>query len=81
MTRAYLDKQDLNALLEVGYCYGKYVLTRTIIQCGLQEIKKLETLDELEGFLLKHGENIVDMMGGEIDRMELKLRVIINFII
>lgn len=30
--------------------------------------------------MLKHGENIVDMMGGEIDRIELKLRVI-EFII
>jgi zinc transporter 9 len=25
--------------------------------------------------LLKHGENIVDLMGGEIDRIEMKLRV------
>lgn len=25
--------------------------------------------------MLKHGENIVDMMGGEIDRIEMKLRV------
>lgn len=26
--------------------------------------------------MLKHGENIVDLMGGEIDRIEMKLRVI-----
>lgn len=25
--------------------------------------------------MLKHGENLVDMMGGEIDRIEMKLRV------
>lgn len=25
--------------------------------------------------MLKHGENIIDMMGGEIDRIEMKLRV------
>lgn len=25
--------------------------------------------------MLKHGETIVDMMGGEIDRIEMKLRV------
>lgn len=25
--------------------------------------------------MLKHGESIVDLMGGEIDRIELKLRV------
>ncbi|KAF7283545.1 solute carrier family 30 member 9 [Rhynchophorus ferrugineus] len=54
LTRSYLDKQDLNELLE--------------------EIRKLENIDQLEEFMLKHGENIVDLMGGEIDRIEMKLR-------
>ncbi|XP_049864908.1 zinc transporter 9 [Pectinophora gossypiella] len=40
----------------------------------LQDIKKIDTIDDVEAFLLKHGENIVDMLGGEIDRIELKLR-------
>lgn len=35
----------------------------------------MQTIDEIEQFLMKHGENIVDMLGGEIDRIELKLRV------
>lgn len=35
----------------------------------------MQTIDELEKFMFKHGENIVDMLGGEIDRIELKLRV------
>ena len=35
----------------------------------------MKTIDDVEAFLLKHGENIVDMLGGEIDRIELKLRV------
>lgn len=55
LTRSYLDKMDLVALL--------------------QEIKSFQTIDELESYMLKHGENIVDLMGGEIDRIELKLRV------
>lgn len=54
LTRSYLEKHDLNNLLE--------------------DVKKLETIDDVESFLLKHGENIVDMLGGEIDRIELKLR-------
>ncbi|KAG8039626.1 hypothetical protein G9C98_000355 [Cotesia typhae] len=54
LTRAYLDKHDLTAMLE--------------------EIKKMSSIDELEPFLLKHGESIVDMLGGEIDRIELKLK-------
>lgn len=41
----------------------------------LQEVKTFTTVDELEAFILKHGENIVDLMGGEIDRIEIKLRV------
>lgn len=41
----------------------------------LQEVQKMQTAEELETFLLNHSENIVDMLGGEIDRIELKLRV------
>lgn len=40
----------------------------------LATVKSFQTVDELEAFLLKHGENIVDLMGGEIDRIEMKLR-------
>uniref|UniRef100_A0A1B6MR51 Proton-coupled zinc antiporter SLC30A9, mitochondrial n=1 Tax=Graphocephala atropunctata TaxID=36148 RepID=A0A1B6MR51_9HEMI len=54
LTRSYLDKQDLNLLLE--------------------EVRNFKNIDEFEAFMLKHSENIVDMMGGEIDRIEMKLR-------
>ncbi|XP_032682993.1 zinc transporter 9 isoform X1 [Odontomachus brunneus] len=40
----------------------------------LEEVKSMQNIDELEAFLLRHGENIVDMLGGEIDRIELKLK-------
>ncbi|EFN83131.1 Zinc transporter 9 [Harpegnathos saltator] len=40
----------------------------------LEEVKSMQNIDELESFLLRHGENIVDMLGGEIDRIELKLK-------
>lgn len=39
-------------------------------------MRKIENIDQLEEFMLKHGEAIVDMLGGEIDRIEVKLRVI-----
>lgn len=42
----------------------------------LEEVKGMQNIDELEAFLLKHGESIVDMLGGEIDRIELKLKKI-----
>lgn len=49
-----------------------------LFQFSVQEVKAFQTIDELEAFLLKHGENIVDLMGGEIDRIEMKLRVSLN---
>ncbi|XP_060530750.1 proton-coupled zinc antiporter SLC30A9, mitochondrial [Cylas formicarius] len=54
LTRSYLDKQDLNEMLE--------------------DLKRIDNIDTLEEFMLKHGENIVDGLGGEIDRIEMKLR-------
>jgi zinc transporter 9 len=35
----------------------------------------MKTIEELEAFMLKHGENIVDLLGAEIDRIEQKLKV------
>ena len=40
----------------------------------LQEVKKMKNSDEFESFLLQHGENIVDTLGAEIDRIETKLK-------
>ncbi|XP_055906308.1 proton-coupled zinc antiporter SLC30A9, mitochondrial [Eupeodes corollae] len=40
----------------------------------LKAVKSFQTVEELELFLLTHGENIVDLMGGEIDRIEMRLR-------
>lgn len=42
-------------------------------------MRKIENIDQLEEFILKHGEAIVDLLGGEIDRIEMKLRVICCF--
>ncbi len=35
----------------------------------------MEDVDMLETFMLKHGENIVDTLGGEVDRIEKTLKV------
>jgi len=40
----------------------------------LAEIKLFESTEEVEAFMLKHGENIVDSLGAEVDRIEKKLR-------
>lgn len=38
-------------------------------------MRKIDTIESAEGFLLKHGENVVDRVGAEIDRIERNLRV------
>ncbi len=40
-----------------------------------KEIDRIQTTQDVEAFMLKHGENIVDRVGGEIDRIERNLRV------
>ncbi|XP_027692340.1 zinc transporter 9 [Vombatus ursinus] len=40
----------------------------------LQEIQEVKTPEELEIFMLKHGENIVDTLGAEVDRLEKELK-------
>ena len=43
----------------------------------MQGFKEIE---EVEAFLLKHGENIVDMLGAEVDRIEKELKVFTVFV-
>ncbi len=41
----------------------------------LAEIQSINDVQACESFMLKHGENIVDRVGAEIDRIERNLRV------
>lgn len=38
-------------------------------------MKELQTADDVEAFMLRHGERIVDMLGEEVDRIERELKV------
>ncbi|CAF4705333.1 unnamed protein product [Rotaria socialis] len=49
-------------------------LEKNDIQVILDEMRKIDTIELAETFLLKHGENIVDRVGAEIDRIERNLR-------
>ncbi|XP_059131924.1 proton-coupled zinc antiporter SLC30A9, mitochondrial [Peromyscus eremicus] len=40
----------------------------------LQEIQEVKTPEQLEAFMLKHGENIIDTLGAEVDRLEKELK-------
>lgn len=39
-------------------------------------MKKLNNIEDVETLMLKHGENIVDLIGAEIDRIEKGLKVL-----
>jgi zinc transporter 9 len=41
---------------------------------------KIDNIQDAETFMLKHGENIVDRVGAEIDRIERNLRVYKNLL-
>jgi hypothetical protein len=45
-----------------------------------KELRKIDSIELTEAFILKHGENIVDRVGAEIDRIERNLRVKINYL-
>lgn len=38
-------------------------------------MRKVDSIELADAFILKHGENIVDRVGAEIDRIERNLRV------
>lgn len=40
-----------------------------------KEFQEVKNIDECEEFMLKHGENIVDLLGAEVDRIENELKV------
>lgn len=44
----------------------------------IQEVKAYHSIDQLNEFMLSHGENIVDIMGDEIDRIEMNLSVSVS---
>lgn len=60
---------------------------RIILQCidrkkelyylfhSLQEVQQLTTVPELELFLLEHGEEVIDMLGQQVDRIEKNIKV------
>ena len=56
-------------------------LVKQDLETILEEVQNMKTIEELETFLLKHGENIVDLLGAEIDRIEKELKVSSNFVL
>ncbi|OQR78850.1 zinc transporter 9-like [Tropilaelaps mercedesae] len=54
-------------------------LTRSYIdtldlEIMLQEVQGFTTIEELDAFMLKHGESIIDLLGAQVDRIERNLK-------
>uniref|UniRef100_A0A8B9TL71 Proton-coupled zinc antiporter SLC30A9, mitochondrial n=1 Tax=Anas platyrhynchos TaxID=8839 RepID=A0A8B9TL71_ANAPL len=64
-----------------GRVVTRSYLEKQDIEQLLQEIQQVKTLEELEAFMLKHGENIIDTLGAEVDRLEKDLKVKISYLI
>ena len=53
---------------------ARYYLSQQNIDTILTEIKTIETNQDLELFMLKHGESLVDCLGEQVDRIEKELK-------
>ena len=53
---------------------ARYYLSQRDIKSIMKEIKNIQCDEDLELFMLKHGENIVDCLGEQVDRIEKELK-------
>ncbi|ESN90021.1 hypothetical protein HELRODRAFT_116663 [Helobdella robusta] len=52
----------------------RYYLEDIDMEKLLQDIKAIQSVEDAETFMLRHGENIVDTLGGAVDRIEKNLK-------
>uniref|UniRef100_A0A673GD04 Proton-coupled zinc antiporter SLC30A9, mitochondrial n=1 Tax=Sinocyclocheilus rhinocerous TaxID=307959 RepID=A0A673GD04_9TELE len=57
-----------------GRVVTRSYLEKQDIEQILSDIQQVKTPEELENFMLKHGENIIDTLGAEVDRLEKELK-------
>ena len=69
-----------NNYLKFLYFYEGREITRSYlekidVEKLAEEMANVSSVEAAELFMLKHGENVVDRVGAEIDRIERNLRV------
>ena len=62
------------ALFSDGRELARYYLSKRNLTSLMAEIEKIKAEEDLERFLLNHGENIVDCLGEQVDRIERELK-------
>lgn len=53
---------------------ARFYLSKTNLEQMMKEVKTIENTHDMELFMLKHGENVVDCLGSEVDRIEQELK-------
>ncbi|XP_055333162.1 proton-coupled zinc antiporter SLC30A9, mitochondrial-like isoform X2 [Paramacrobiotus metropolitanus] len=74
-----IDLGGLNIRYKAEIDFDGRQLTRSYLdkqdmERMMEEVQNIKTIDELENFMSKHGENIVDLLGSEVDRIEANLK-------
>ena len=58
-----------------GRQLSRHYLDTIDLEKLLEEMQNIKSIEEVENLMLKHGENIVELIGAEIDRIEKELKV------
>ena len=45
-----------------------------------QEVQGFKTVAEMEKFMLEHGDHVIDVLGSEVDRIEMKIKARLFFV-
>ena len=48
------------------------------VVADFKEVREIRTPEELERFLMDHGEQIIDTLGQEVDRIERNIKVSVD---
>merc|ERR1712029_213661 len=57
-----------------GRALAQYYLSKRNLDVMFSEVQQIKTKAEMEAFMLKHGENTVDCLGEQVDRLEKELK-------
>lgn len=77
VARMHVNRLNLEELLKVPrQQLATYSRTASSAQITIfQEIQNFRSVAELEKFLLEHGEQVIDVLGSEVDRIETVIKV------
>ena len=64
----------MGEIVEIVYKFDSFYIIRQDMSLVLEDCNLVGDEKQLEAFLLKHGEQMVDCLGAEVDRIERNLK-------